>query len=124
MQLAIGIDYRIFRLAALFWMALIFYLSAQPSLGVPGLFSGQDKVLHALVYGVLGFFIGRGLSPWRGGLSWGQVGLVTLLVALYGLSDEFHQSFVPGRSPSVADVIADTLGGFVAAWFLRRRPSA
>lgn len=121
MQLSIDFDYRIYRAAALFWMAIIFFLSSQPSLPVPGMFSGQDKLMHFIFYGVLGLFIARGLSPWRGELSWAQIGLATLLVALYGASDEFHQSFVPGRSPSVGDLIADTLGGFFAAWLFKGR---
>ena len=37
-----------------------------------------------------------------------------LLVALYSLSDEFHQSFVPSRTPSIYDSMIDTLGGLVA----------
>ena len=121
MRLSIDFDYRLYRLAALCWMALLFYLSSQTSLPVPGLFSGQDKIIHAAFYAVLGFFIARGLSPWQGGLSWTQIGVVTLLVALYGASDEFHQSFVAGRSSSGADLIADALGGFVAAYMLRDR---
>ena len=37
-----------------------------------------------------------------------------LLVALYSLSDEFHQSFVPSRTPSIYDSMIDTFGGLIA----------
>ena len=41
-------------------------------------------------------------------------GLVAVLLALaYGISDEIHQSFTPGRSPDVMDVVADTIGAGV-----------
>ena len=52
-----------------------------------------------------------------------------LLATLYGVSDEFHQSFVPGRESSGWDVLADFVGSslgvfiYVAAHRLRR-PSA
>ena len=38
-------------------------------------------------------------------------GLMLLIVALYAASDEFHQIFVPTRTPAVHDVVIDTLGG-------------
>ena len=34
-----------------------------------------------------------------------------LIVSLYGFTDEFHQSFTPGREPRIRDVIIDTIGG-------------
>ena len=36
------------------------------------------------------------------------------LVIVYSLSDEFHQSFVPSRTPSIYDSMIDTLGGLAA----------
>jgi len=61
-----------------------------------------------------------GLTGWR----WRRIAGATLLGAfvitvLYGVSDEFHQSFVPGRTPDVADVAADAAGAalaLTAAW--------
>ena len=44
-----------------------------------------------------------------------RVMLITLMVAAYGLFDEAHQYFVPGRDASLADLAADTAGGFFAA---------
>lgn len=49
-----------------------------------------------------------------------------LLVVAYSLSDEFHQSFVPSRTPSIYDSMIDSFGGLVALLFLavrtKRRP--
>lgn len=113
-------DYRVFRALALAWMAVIFYLSAQPSLGLPGLFEGQDKVMHFVTYGVLAFLVARGIGPVQGEFSWRRVFAAVAFAVAYGISDEFHQSFVPGRSPSVFDLVADGLGALAGAWFARR----
>jgi VanZ family protein len=100
---------------ALAWMALIFILSAQSSIQVPNLFMYQDKALHSLLFGALGFFwallvMSDGTRP-----SLWHVLIVSLLVMGYGGLDEFHQSLVPGRSPDILDLAADTGGGLVSA---------
>lgn len=72
------------------------------------------KCGHFVEYFILSILILRGI---RGGrreshLAWAL--LVILLVAGYASLDEFHQSFVPGRTPAVRDVLLDTFGGSVA----------
>ncbi|MBU3158002.1 VanZ family protein [Clostridium estertheticum] len=53
-----------------------------------------------------------------------------LIVFLYACSDEFHQSFVPGRGPAFRDVMVDTCGGLTAFLFiyirvtLKKRPAS
>ncbi|MGB7767502.1 MAG: VanZ family protein [Verrucomicrobiia bacterium] len=57
--------------------------------------------------------------PWN----WREAGIALLVVALYAASDEFHQIFVPTRTPAVHDVVIDTLGGaagLFALWLLGR----
>lgn len=108
-------------------MGLLFYLSHQPSLHTPELFPNQDKLIHAVVYGALGVML-LGTQPLRAGrYTWQQIGASVLIASLYGASDELHQSFIPGRSPEVADWIADTLGALAAvlavAWVLKNRRS-
>jgi VanZ family protein len=100
---------------ALAWMVLIFILSAQSSIRIPDLFQQQDKALHALLFGTLGFFwallvMSDGSRP----TLW-HVLMVSLLVMGYGGLDEFHQSFVPGRTPDILDLAADTSGGLISA---------
>jgi VanZ family protein len=98
-------------------MGIIFFLSSQSgdSLDLPDI-PDLDKLLHAIAYGVLALTVlftvpGHQYRkhPWRISL------LVVLFCLLYGISDEFHQSFVPGRMPSVLDLTADTIGAAVAA---------
>jgi VanZ family protein len=103
-------------LPAALYAGILFALSAQPNPFpfLPPGFLLQDKLLHALAYAVLGAllfsgFRGTGCSP-RCAL------LLSVLVAsLYGATDEFHQSFVPGRSPDPLDWVADTLGAALGA---------
>ncbi|RLB42280.1 MAG: hypothetical protein DRH12_06030 [Deltaproteobacteria bacterium] len=106
------LDYRLCRFLALVWMALIFWLSSLPDIPGPDLFSAQDKLGHFIVFGILGFFISRALGTHGPALGWRGVMIVTLAVAAYGATDELHQMFVPGRNPSILDLLADTLGGF------------
>lgn len=115
----VHLDHRVFRGLALAWMAFIFYLSSQPHLDVPSVMEGQDKFMHFVAYAILGFFIARALGPITGTFSWQRVAVAAALTLLYGLSDEFHQSFVPGRSPSALDLVADALGGLAGGWFAR-----
>ena len=115
-------------LLALALMALLFYLSHQPALHTPMLFSGQDKLLHAGVYALLGLLL-LGAQPRPvNGYSGRQVTISVLLASLYGLSDEIHQYFVPGRSSEALDWLADTVGALIAvsllAWLSRKRKSA
>jgi len=103
---------------AILWFAFIFVLSSQPSLPSPD--HVTDKQAHAFAYGVLAVLCLMGLTGWR----WRRVAGASLLGAFviavaYGVSDEFHQAFVPGRSPDVADVVADAAGAalaLTAAW--------
>ncbi len=90
----------------------IFYLSHQPSLEViPPLFQYQDKVLHAGMYFILSvsMIVNRDLC--RG---FHPVPIIFILGLIYAVSDEIHQSFVPGRDCSAGDVLADIVGLSIA----------
>jgi len=105
-----------FLLAALSWAGLIFYLSSQPSIETPSLFPGQDKLFHLMAFGILGLLTMGALQASHGGYPTRQVWRVALAVMLYGILDEFHQYFVPGRSADVYDVLADAIGGLLGVW--------
>ena len=119
---------RLSLLLALAWMALLFYLSHQPSLETPMLFPAQDKLLHAGVYAVLGLLLLTAQPRQTQGYNWKQVGISVSIASLYGISDEIHQYFVPGRSSEVLDWVADSLGALIAAallaWLSRKWRSA
>ena len=102
-------------------MGIIFFLSNQPgdSLDLPDL-PDLDKALHSIAYGVLAlsalFAIPE--QKYQANPYWIS-GLVVMFCLLYGISDEFHQTFVPGRFSSVLDLVADTIGAVVVVfvWF-------
>lgn len=102
-----------FLLFTIGWATVIYLLSSQPGLNVPPLFAGQDKILHAIVFGILGFFLLGAQRPADRGYRDRDILLTILLVMLYGISDEVHQLFVPGRSADFLDVVADTAGGIL-----------
>lgn len=105
-------------------MGTIFFLSHQSgdSLDLPS-FPGADKMAHMLAYGALAvtflWWFGK-----RGAERPHYVaGLTVLYCFAYGLSDEFHQAFIPLRSVSGWDIIADTAGAALVAsvWFYSLR---
>ena len=108
----------LFVLLTLGWADLIYYLSSQPGMDVRPLFVGQDKVFHFIVFGILGFLGMGAAKATTQGYKPRQVWLAIALVALYGVLDEFHQHFVPGRTADRYDVIADIVGGMFGAWVM------
>ncbi len=97
------------------YCALIFYLSSQSSINLPS-FTQSDKLLHLAEYAVLGFLAYRFFRRVLPEKSAVFVVMVAFLFALlYGISDEFHQSFVSGRDSSWLDILADGAGGYLGA---------
>lgn len=93
---------------AVLWAGALFVSSALPGTDRPPLlFAGEDKLAHGVLYAVLGVALARGWL--RSGRTW-PVWLPPLLGILYGVTDEWHQSWVPGRDPDPLDLAADTLG--------------
>jgi VanZ family protein len=117
------------------YCAYIFYLSSQPDLGFERPewmdWPHSDKLAHFGMYGGLGGLVALGL--WRSnpvGLPPRQLFLgPVLFAALYGLSDEIHQIFVPERTFDLLDLLADAAGATMIAgvfthWTVRRRARA
>jgi VanZ family protein len=96
------------------WCLLIFVLSSVPGRNLPEMpAQNADKVVHGLVYGILGALFHRAVRrTWRvGGLAAAAIAVV--LATAYGVSDELHQLLTPGRSADVYDVFADAAGAAV-----------
>ena len=101
-------------LPALLYMGVIFILSSQSQLPVPYDFPESDKVFHLLLYSPLGFIIAYALSRSTRGAKH-LIFLAAFLAFLYGLTDEIHQHFVPGRSASALDLMADGMGAVIGS---------
>lgn len=97
--------------ASVLWMGVIFAFSAIPGGSMPaGNYGGIGHFSGYLVLGAL-YFVA--LSKGRTG--WQAVALAVALASLYGVTDEFHQYFVPGRVPDPMDWAVDTAGALTGA---------
>jgi VanZ family protein len=97
----------------LFYMGLIFYLSSQHTIPFVKLPRYGDKVVHMCAYIPLAFMFF--LSMRKSGMRKYVFAAAFLFACVYGLTDEFHQSFVPGRTPEFGDFIADTIGAYLGS---------
>jgi len=100
-----------YRLPVIALCIFIFWQSSFPSVISEPLFPHEDKVLHFSAYALLAFLFCRDLITEKPLFSPLKIKIITIVfVCLYGLSDEIHQAFVPSRSASVFDFIADCAG--------------
>lgn len=118
------------------WMATIFYFSHQPAeisrkesgmvLAKMNILSEAEisivgdsrisnlqcfvrKSAHIIVYLILGGLLTLSIA----GIRYGKIKsyiIAYIIGALYGVSDEIHQYFIPGRGPMVRDVFIDSIG--------------
>jgi VanZ family protein len=111
-------------LAPLVWMAVIFALSAQPAEELDGML----PVFRKFFPGMAGFDWGHYVAYFILALTFefaigarSRRPLVKLAVviacAVYGVTDEFHQSFVPGRMPDWLDLRNDAIGAAAGVCF-------
>ena len=115
------------RTFGIYWLPLIGYClfiyiqSSYPSPKQLPSFEFSDKLLHFGAYAVMGvlFYRAYGTLPIRHNIQW-LVLLSMISAALYGISDEIHQSFVPYRDGSFWDVIADVLGAICGVYVYNR----
>jgi VanZ family protein len=111
------------------WAFVIFVLSSIPAKTFPSIqpFGNFDKAVHLVLYAVLGALcLVAARKTWSTRTAW-LVLTTSFLALVYGITDELHQSWVPGRSADPRDVLADGIGGVIgslaAAWTSTRRRS-
>jgi len=96
------------------YMVGIFLLSGQPEPALARL--TWDKLLHAGAYALFGLLCLRATHGGFKSLRRPRAVVALILCIGYGAFDEWHQSFVPGRDPSVLDWVADLVGSGLALW--------
>lgn len=104
------------------WALVIFTFSSQPSTRASQI-HWQDFIIkksaHMFVFGVLCGFIYRALTNTFSKLPVKTAGYISIVcAAFYGMSDEFHQMFTPGREPTLRDVGFDTLGAIITIFII------
>ena len=100
---------------------VIFGLSSSSKAVTIPSFYGADKVLHGIEYAILGLLLARSIFSSKPRFSnRSLIVLIVTLATLYGISDEIHQAFVPGRTASFWDVLADGSGSLIGAFFYLR----
>jgi VanZ family protein len=117
------------QLPAILWAILIFLGSSIPADEFPTLKIFQfDKAIHITIFFCFGLFIYRAFNLFwfAKTFSWSRALFTLLTVTVYGLLDEFHQQYVPGRTSDIWDATADTIGGILAVlliylFILRKR---
>ena len=95
-------------------MAMLFTLSSFSTLpSPPGGFSFYD--VHIAAYAGLAVLTVRALAKGLRNVTWGAALGAIIISTLYGVSDEYHQLFVPGRTFESLDIAADAIGSVVGA---------
>ncbi|MEX0927173.1 MAG: VanZ family protein [Dehalococcoidia bacterium] len=103
-------------LPPLAWAGVIFFLSHRPAsdyettAGALPNFAGRDYMAHGILYFVLAILLFRMLTGVSGGARLWPAAATVAMAVLYGITDEYHQSFIPGRTGNSLDVVADGLG--------------
>jgi VanZ family protein len=110
-------------LPALLMMVVIFGFSSIPGKEMPS-FGWWDLIVKKGAH-VLGYALLALLLWYAQGFDQNRWWLAFMLAVLYAISDEFHQSFIPGRHPSWVDALVIDGGGAAFAlfvgWLVRKK---
>jgi VanZ family protein len=100
------------------WSLLIFKFSSKMLPSTSDFFWTDfviKKSAHILFYAMYAMLIFRAFH--NSGVAKSKSVLLALVLCMaYALSDEFHQSFVPGRTPRIYDLVFDTIGASVSLY--------
>ena len=106
-----------FKVLALLWMVLIFTTSSISSDEFPDVeFWGWSKLVHLIYFGVLCYLLEKVLRQQKRfpALANHPVLFAFIFTVLYGVTDEVHQLFTPGRHGQATDVLIDALGALLS----------
>lgn len=111
----------VFWIPVIVWAGVIFLFSTLVVVKSPE-FNLVDfivkKSAHFVEYAILALLLYRALINTTR-LSKKKAGMLTVLfIVFYGISDEYHQSFTPGREPAIRDILIDSLGGATSLFLI------
>lgn len=113
-------------LPVILWAGLIFFVSSKPTKVVSG-FIWWDFIIkksaHVIEYAIFYFLLFRAINKLKLEIKPKKVNWILpfLLLLIYAASDEYHQSFIPGRTAKVRDVGFDLFGGFLSWWQIKKQ---
>ena len=107
-------------LPVVIWSLVIFYFSSLPTAPITKVYWREfviKKSAHVVEYAIYATLMYRALK--ESGVDKKEAGVYSVILAfIYGISDEFHQSFTPGRDPRLRDIFFDTMGASLAIYAL------
>ncbi len=111
-----------FFLPALLWSMVIFVFSSFPTGSATNWYWSDffiKKTAHIVEYFILTILVFRAF--WNSGVDKKRALFFAFLSSIfYGITDEIHQSFTPGREPHIRDVVFDTIGAVIAVYSIWR----
>ena len=96
---------------ALFIMGVSWYLSSKSLIGYMPKFINADKLVHLVCFAGLAFWVAFGFNLKK----YSQFWISSIFVSVYGIIDEIHQSFTPGRFVSFFDWCCDSIGAVLGS---------
>ena len=96
---------------SILYMTGLYWLSDQPGVSAVPPFPGADKVVHCVLYFGLGTLLQVALR---------KRAIVLFVGVTYGILDEIHQLYVPGRSCDPLDMVADGVGIAIGLFITER----
>ena len=110
-------------LPVLLWAGVIFFFSSM-AINKPAPFSWADfvfkKTAHVTEYAIFYFLIFRAMSNKQQSINKKVFRWSLFLAVLFAFSDEWHQTFVPGREGTLRDVGFDTIGSLLSLTWIKR----
>ena len=104
---------------AIVWGLFLFALTSwpsPPSVPIVSAIPNFDKLVHFTLYGVEAFLVYSAVRwPGRPGFSLVRMLAIVGLMAVWGVADETHQFWIPGRSMEAGDVAGDIIGATAGA---------
>lgn len=104
-----------FWLPVILWALIIFFFSNRPSIYTVDFYLGDfllKKSAHIVEYAIFGILVFRAFLSHD--IDKKKALLISIVIAsFYGITDEFHQSFISGRTATIRDTIIDTIGAII-----------
>lgn len=108
-------------LPVLVWIGVIFWgssIGSVPKAGGVAIDAIVHRTAHVIEFAVLGWLLLRAVAADRT-ITRREMAITLIGVTLYGVSDELHQRFTPGRSSELSAVLFDVAGGLIGVWAYR-----